>query len=138
MRVTIRKKNLEITPALAEYIEKKILKPLKKFLKEVVERDFPILDLEVERTTMHHHKGGVYRVEANLSLGKKFFRAEATDQDAYAACDFVEKELERELATEKGRVRSRALREERKIKKDLHLYSAAATNHKDSILDDGG
>ncbi|MBI2056272.1 MAG: ribosome-associated translation inhibitor RaiA [Candidatus Sungbacteria bacterium] len=119
MRVAIRKKNLEITPALAEYIEKKILKPLKKLLKEVVMHDLPILDLEAERTTKHHLKGDIHRIEANLSLGKKFFRAEAEDQDIYAACDLVEKELEREISAEKGRMRSTALREERKLKNDL-------------------
>lgn len=119
MRVTIRKKNLEVTPALAEYIEKKILKPLKKLLKNAVAEDLPILDLEVERTTNHHLKGDVHRIEANLSIGKKFFRAEAADQDIYAACDLVEKELEREISAEKGRTRSNALRKERKLKDEL-------------------
>lgn len=130
MRVTIRKKNLEITPALAEYIEKKILKPLKKLLADVIDKDLPILDLEVERTTRHHHKGNVYRMEANLSLGKKFFRSDAVDEDIHSACDAIEKGLERELTAEKGRTRSKLLRENRRVKGEMRLDPAARTPRK--------
>lgn len=136
MRVTIRKKNVEITPALAEYIEKKILKPLKKLLGSVIDKDLPILDLEVSRTTMHHHKGQVYRMEANLSLGNLFFRAEVEHEDMRAACDLLEKELEREITTEKSRMRSTSLRANRKIKKEMRLDPAARTSRKGRIINE--
>ncbi len=137
MRVTIRKKNLEITPALAIYIETKLLKPIRKLLKVSVADDLPILDLEVGRTTKHHKKGAVYHVEANLSLGKIFFRAETDDADVYAACDIVEKELERELSSFKEKKVAVAKRAARKIKKDLRFDPAARLYRKGRIRDEG-
>ncbi len=99
--------------------------------------DFPTLDLEVARTTKHHYKGKVYRAEATLSLGKKVFRAETDNENIRVACDIIEKELERGIISEKGRIRARNLRALRKVKKDLRLDPAAWMNRKGRILNEG-
>ncbi len=137
MRVTIRKKNLDITPALADYIEKKMLKPVKKLLQDVIEKELPILDLQIERTTRHHHKGEVYRMEVNLSLGKHFFNAVVDGEDIYAVCDLLEKELEREITSVKGKTRAKALRQDRRIKKELRLDSGANMQKKGRNRNEG-
>ena len=137
MRITIRKKNLEITPALGSYIEQKLLKPLKRSLKGIIASEFPILDLEVGRFTRHHHKGKVYRVAASLTIGKNLLRAEAENEDIRAACDLLDEELGREILKFKGSSRARTLRSARAAKKELHFDPAARLYRKGRIRNEG-
>lgn len=123
MRVTLRSKNLEITPSLAEYIERKILKPSRKFLQDEVRSGLPVLDLEFSRITKHHKKGKVYYAEANLSLGKKVFRAEVYGYDIREVCDLLEEELERGIKKIKGKASAQYKRGARRIKRDTR-YAA--------------
>lgn len=114
MRVIIRHKDIEITPALQNYIELKIINPARRFLEGGTYQELPILHLEFSRFTRHHRKGKVYYAEANLSLGKTVLRAEVEDEDIRACCDLLEEELKREIngfknrraALEKRRARS--------------------------------
>ena len=129
MRVTVRKKNLEMTPPLQIYIEQKIIAPMRKLLKGIELSDLPILDIEVERTTRHHRKGRVYRAGANLTLGKILIRAEAEDEDVRAACDGVEGELKREVLVYKERARALLTRRARRAKNDLRLARSAVKPH---------
>lgn len=125
MRITIRQKNLKITPALTKYIEQKILNPIRRLLKEGVVRDLPILDLEFARTTRHHRKGKVYHAEANLMFGKKMLRAEADEEDIRVACDFLKEELEREIRSYKGKQMAQDRREGRGVKREFRYDPAA-------------
>lgn len=137
MRVTIRQKNLSITPALRVYIEAKLLKPIRRVLEGAEERELPILDLELSRSTLHHKKGKVYHAEANLSLGRKLLRAEADDQDIRAACDSLREELEREILNYKRRARAVDRRDARRVKKDLRLDPSARLYRHGRIRNEG-
>lgn len=130
MRVTIRQNKIKITPALSKYIEMKVVRPVRRFLKETADSALPIFDLEFGRTTRHHKKGNVYRAEANLHIGKRVFRAEAEAQDIRAACDILEEELKRELRSFKGKVSAVARRQERRTKRELRLDPAARPYNK--------
>lgn len=125
MRVTIRQKNLKITPALMRYLEQKILKPVRRLLKENAARELPILDLEFGRTTRHHKKGKVYHAQANLTLGGKMIRAEADDEDMRTACDLLEEELEQEIRTYKGKYLSLLKRQGRSSKRESRYHPSA-------------
>lgn len=137
MRVTIRQKNLEITPALNVYLETKLLKPLRRLLKSSLDKELPILELEFGRNTRHHHKGKVYHAEANLSLGGKLLRAEVDGEDIRAACDLLEEELERQILTYKDKTRALHKRGARRAKKDIRLDSGARMYRKGRIRDEG-
>ena len=137
MRVTIRQKNLEITPALQVYIEMKILKPLRRLLKRAVAEDLPVFDLELGRSSRHHQKGKVYHGAVTLTLGRKMIRAEADEEDIHAVCDLLQEELEREILRFKGRSVSVARRISRKIKKDFHLDRAARLHRTGRIRSEG-
>lgn len=132
MRITIRKKNLDITPALREYMDEKIVRPIGKLLKRAAGYDLPILDMEVERTTQHHRKGDVYRAEANLTIGGHMIRAEAVDMDIRAACDAVHDELAREIKTFKEKNETLTKREGRRVKEDLHTDSDPDMGHREA------
>lgn len=137
MRVTIRQKDITITPALRTYIEVKILKPVQKLLKGVVAEELPILDLQFARSTKHHHKGKIYHVSVSLSLGKYLLRAEADEEDMHTACDLIEEELESEIKTFKERARAIERRAGRSAKNELRLNKAARLYRKGRIRNEG-
>ena len=127
---------MELTDPLREYIERKIVQPVQKRLKQM-DQDSPILDIEVARTTHHHHKGLVYGVSASLTLKDTLIRAETVDMDIHAACDTLEDELTREIIAYKGKALSLLKRGARKAKKDLNLAPAARLFRKGRIRNEG-
>lgn len=98
MRIVLKQKNISITPALRDYIESKVVTPVKKILRRLSQGELPILEIEIARSTMHHRKGLVYYAEANLSLGKRLIRVEAENTDMHAAIDALKDELEERLS----------------------------------------
>lgn len=116
MRITIRQHNFTITPAFDAYIRQKIVLPAERLLAETAKGDLPIFAIEAERTTRHHRKGQVYRMEANITLGKRMLRAEATGEDPHAACDLLEEEVKREIRSYKAKSRTVAKRGARRVK----------------------
>lgn len=137
MRVTIRQKNLIVTPPLKVYIESKLLRPIRELLGKMSAGELPILDLEVGRLTRHHQKGRVYKVAASLTFGKTLLRSEAEDEDIRACCDLVREELEREIIKFKDRSTAKNRRTARKFKKDFKLNKAARLYRKGRIRSEG-
>ena len=137
MRVAIRSKNLDITPSLRNYVEAKVLGPVRKLLRGAAETDLPMLDLEFSRATRHHQKGRVYYAEANLTLGKRVLRAEATEEDIRVACDVLKDELDRAIRRFKNQSIARGRRDARRAKKELRFDPAARFYRKGRIRDEG-
>ncbi len=125
MRINIRQKDIEMTDALREYVDMKIVRPVEQLLKRSGSSDVPMLDIEVARTTQHHHKGEVYRASATLSLGAKTIRASAEDSDIHAACDALEDELKREISHYKTSSFSMVKRLGRRTKQMMRINPAA-------------
>lgn len=137
MRVSIRQKNLEITPALNSYIETKILKPIRRLLKSHQNSELSLLELEVGRSSLHHQKGKVYYVSAALSFDGKTIQAKSEAEDIRRACDLLEEELKKEMVNYQSKSRALNKRAARRVKKDLRLDSAARFYRKGRILDEG-
>lgn len=137
MKITIRQKDLEITPSLQEYIEKKIVQPVQKFLKRSAATDLPVLDIEVGRTTKHHHKGNVFHASATLTLGKRVIRADATGVDIHIACDTLENELKREIDTFKSKTSAVQKRASRAVKEQVRYTKAARIKQKGRVREEG-
>ncbi len=125
MRVNIRHKDIEITDSLREYIGRKIVRPVEKRLKRLALSDDPILDIEVARTTRHHHKGEVYRVSAGLMLGKTMIRVSSEGSEIHASCDALEDELKREIVRHTSGALSLAKRLGRRAKEFLRMSPGA-------------
>ena len=125
MRVTIRQKDLEITPALREYITRKIVEPVQKWIKRMASPDAAILDIEASRITHHHHKGMVYAMSASLAIGTVLLRAEAVDTDIHPACDRLRDELIREIMAYKTRPFAKLKRSARRAKEYLRFSPGA-------------
>jgi ribosomal subunit interface protein len=88
MNLDIKFTNLDLTPAIKEYIESKIL-PLSKFIEKWEKIGAVSAQFELARTTNHHRKGDVYYAEINIKLNGKTLRAEHSAPDAREAIDKV-------------------------------------------------
>ncbi len=99
MQIKIQATNMELTEALADYVEKR-LSSLSKYIRN--EGD-ALIRVEIGKTTHHHGHGDVFRAEANMSVKGVRVRAESKKDDLYAAIDDVREELERMLSTEKDK-----------------------------------
>ncbi|MFA5083969.1 MAG: ribosome-associated translation inhibitor RaiA [Candidatus Paceibacterota bacterium] len=96
MKITIKATNMDLTPALSQYIEEKV-GSLAKFIKNY-EIDSEIqARVEVGRSTRHHHSGNVFRAEVNLDLPKKILRSVAEKEDIRVAINRARDELQQEI-----------------------------------------
>lgn len=117
MQINVKATNLELTPAIREYIEIKI-GSLNRFLKrfetpkESPEGKFPTgrakteaeIFIEIARATKHHKSGNIFYAEATLPLGKKILRAEHSDWDIRVAIDKVKDKLQQEVKKYKEKI----------------------------------
>ena len=100
MNIKIRAKNFDITPAINEYANRKILS-LEKFL---AVKDDTLCEVEIGRTTRHHKSGEIFRAEVNITEpGSKQIFAVAEEVDLYTAIDVVRDEAEREIVSKKNK-----------------------------------
>lgn len=98
MNIKIRSKNFEITPAIDDYVTKRIAS-LEKFLDI---KDATLCEVELGRTTTHHKSGDIFKAEVNLmEPGYKQVFAIAEEVDLYTAIDVVRGETERLIVSQK-------------------------------------
>lgn len=111
MNISIKSKNIDLTPALKDYTEKRISGVTKYTGEDVT------AVIEIGKTTAHHKHGDIFSAEINVttSLGKQF-RAVSEKSDLYEAIDDVRNEIVRELSSSKGKKDALWKRGARKIK----------------------
>ncbi|OHB25953.1 MAG: ribosomal subunit interface protein [Parcubacteria group bacterium RIFOXYD2_FULL_52_8] len=117
MKINVKAQQIELTPAIASYLEKRLL-GVKKFL-GVIE-DAAIAQVELGKTTRHHKAGDFFKCEVHLRAWGKVFSASATESDLYAAIDKMKDELVQELTAHKGKKISVERKGSRQIKDLLH------------------
>ena len=131
MKIDIKATNLEITPALTEFIEDKI-GSLGKFVRGEAtggdgEQGTYLVEafVEVARDAKHHKHGEVFKAEFNLKIGGRVLRAERREWDARAAIDGVREELKMILEKEQGKLESKFRRGARSFKKLISISPLA-------------
>ena len=114
MKFNIRGENIEVTPALKEYVEKKLSKLERYF------DTFPEIKVNLK---VYSDK---QRVEVTIPFTDLLLRAEETNSDMYAAIDLVVDKIERQIRKHKTKV-NRKLREKGSVKSAFILTEPAAT-----------
>ena len=117
MNINLKSTNIELTPAIRDYVEKRI-NGLEKFIHHIID-DSVQAWAEVGKTTRHHQTGDFFRAEIQIHVPryKQAIRAEAIHDDLYAAIDKAHDEIKLELEKMKNRKVSLARRGARLFKK---------------------
>jgi ribosomal subunit interface protein len=108
----IKTTGMDITEAISEYVHKKV-DVLEKFIDG---NGQSLAEIEIGRTTHHHHKGDVYKAEINFTYQKGTLNAVAMDSDLYRAIDVMKDNIMHELKKTNQKANSKDRREQRKIK----------------------
>ena len=110
-------KNLELTEALEEYIERRFSK-IDRLVPDDESDTFAAI--EVGKVVGDQRKGQIYRAEMNLEVQGKLYRAASEEENLHTAIDNVREDILRELKRDKGK-RTQSLRDGgRAIKNMLH------------------
>jgi putative sigma-54 modulation protein len=102
MNIIIKTKNIEMTPALREFVEEKI-GSLEKYFNIFQGDEDPALKSEIDavvevgKTTLHHRKGNVCRAEILLSFHKNTMRAAKSADDLKKAVVEACNDLQRQI-----------------------------------------
>ncbi|HLD22116.1 MAG TPA: ribosome-associated translation inhibitor RaiA [Patescibacteria group bacterium] len=117
MPININARKFELTDAIRQYIEKKII-PLQKHLENIIE-----IDVEVCKN-MHHKKGNIFHVRMNVQVPHKVLFAEEEQEDLYAAVDVCRDEIDSQIRKyrEEFEERKRKARKSRRAFKSLLTF----------------
>ncbi len=105
MQINTTGKNIELTEAIKEYVDKKI-GSLEKFHDKI-----SLAHVIVGIENHHHQKGDVFVCECKLHLTGEDLFISKTEQDLYKAIDKVRDHLEEELKKHKTLQREKDKRE---------------------------
>jgi putative sigma-54 modulation protein len=108
----IKIKGMEMTPAIQDYVDRKI-DTLTRFIDS---KDKALAEVEIGRTTNHHHKGDVYKANILLTVGKDILHAEVTESDLYVAIDMVKDRMAQEITTKKDKKMSVLKKDQKRLK----------------------
>lgn len=122
MKYNVRGENIEVTPAIREYVEKKIAK-LERYFTESPDANVNV------NLRFNHDKTS--KVEVTIPLQQLVLRAEETNVDMYAGIDLITDKLERQIRKHKTKV-NRKFRE----KGDFPITFATAENTEVNDLDE--
>jgi putative sigma-54 modulation protein len=117
MMYNIRGENIEVTPAIRDYVEKKLSK-LERYFDQEIDADVHV-NLKVYNSKQ--------KIEVTIPMTHLVLRAEEAHDDLYAAIDLVVDKLERQIRKHKTKV-NRKIRERDPAKYVFaHVEESAAT-----------
>lgn len=117
MRTNIKATGIELTPALASYVEEKVAM-LDKLLGHFGDVH---ADVEIGKETNHHKTGNWFFSEINLHCDGKLIRNVAEEADLYAAIDKMKDNVAEEIRSYEKRKNTLLRRGGRAIKKLFKL-----------------
>ena len=97
MKLNIKTTNTTITPAVSDYVTKRLDK-----ISRLLDSDpSAICDVELAKISGHHNKGDIFKAEIHIvGVGKNVYASVEKD-DLYAAIDGVRDDIIRELISGK-------------------------------------
>jgi len=105
MKYNVRGENIEVTPAIREYVEKKISK-LERYFTEAPDAKVNV--------NLRFNQDKTSKVEVTIPLPHLVLRAEESNTDMYAGIDLITDKLERQIRKHKTKV-NRKFREKGEI-----------------------
>ncbi|EGL83693.1 sigma 54 modulation protein/ribosomal protein S30EA [Caldalkalibacillus thermarum TA2.A1] len=125
MKFNIRGENIEVTPALRDYVEKKVGR-LERYFNEDITSDVYVT-LKVTRDE--------HSVEVTIPMPKLLLRAEEKSLDMYASIDLVVEKLERQIRKYKTKIK-RKFRQDGSMKQLFQEVNGQAEGTHEEETDD--
>ncbi|MGG0669459.1 ribosome hibernation-promoting factor, HPF/YfiA family [Sporosarcina koreensis] len=122
----IRGENLEVTPAIREYVEKKVLK---------LERYFTEGANATAHVNLKVYNDKQTKVEITIPMKNLTLRAEERHDDMYAAIDLIVDKLERQIRKYKTRV-NRKFREREGVAAFLQSVEKERNGNEEQVSED--
>jgi ribosomal subunit interface protein len=91
MDIKIKATKMDLTPSIEEAVNEKFGN-LEKYFDNIIG-----CEVEVGKTTNHHHKGDVFFAEVNLEVPKKVIRAVTETDDLYKALSETKEKIKNEI-----------------------------------------
>src|SRR3989339_527401 len=119
MQINLQGKNMEITPAIHNYVVKRVTN-LEKLLSSIEKNGGEIrVNFEVGKSTKHHKAGEVFHSDCLINInGKKFYYG-SDQEDLYESVDDVKERLYEEIRRNKDRKQTLFKRGAASVKKML-------------------
>lgn len=102
MNIKIKTTTITLTPAISEYVEKR-MKITEKFLQDDTTAQ---CDIELAKTSNHHKHGDIFKAEVHIVAKDKNIYASVEKEDLYSAVDAVKDEVLREIKNSKEKRQS--------------------------------
>lgn len=119
MQINLQSKNMELTSAIYDYVEKRVTN-LEKLLKNIEEGGGTVSVLfEVSQSTKRHKSGAIFHADCLIKIKGEEYYASADEEDLYAAVDKVKDTLFKEISKDKDRNQTLFYRGARSVKKML-------------------
>lgn len=111
MKLVIQGKNVEVTPAIHDYVQQKIVKAVSRFQTSAMEVDVHLSVARNPRISAKH------TAEVTIHASGAVVRAEECSENLYASIDLVANKIARQM---------RRFKEKRQDKAHTHIKTAAA------------
>lgn len=119
MKINLQSKNMELTPAIRDYVEKRVTN-LEKLLTKIEEGGGEVsVIFDVSQSTKHHKSGDIFHADCLVKIKGDEYYASADEEDLYAAIDGIKDTLFREISSEKDKNQTMFIRGARSVKKML-------------------
>jgi putative sigma-54 modulation protein len=116
MKINIKAKNIEITQAISDYVEKKVTN-LEKILSQIEENGGEVLvNFEVGKSTNHHKSGDVFHSDCLINIDGREFYSSSDKEDLYQTIDEIKENLFRDISKNKNKKKKLFYNGARKIK----------------------
>ena len=97
MQINFQAKNIEITPAIHDYVVKRVTN-LGKLLTEIEATSGEVILLfSLSKTTHHHKSGEVFHADCSVNIKGKKFYSSVNSEELYQAIDEVKDNLFAEI-----------------------------------------
>ena len=116
MKITFQAKNMELTPAIHDYVVKRVTN-LGKVLDKLEETTGEILvTFDVAKTTNHHKGGDFFHADCSVQTQRGNYFSSVDKDDLYEAIDTVKENIFRDISKTKEKKNALFYRGARKIK----------------------
>jgi len=119
MKINLQGKNFELTPAIKDYVIKKVTN-LEKLLSNMEEFGCEaVVSFEVGKNTKHHKGSDVFHSDCLIKIDGKEFYASSNKEDIYQAIDEIKESLFIDIKKNKDRKQTLYKRGASSVKKML-------------------